>query len=145
MEKLIIKFLDRHVDLIIENGIHLRDDSSNKNLSYQDLVNLIVKIFSLGRDDGAFSDLIRKWYNARLENVIGGLYKFLENCTIELGPTNWEVRHSLYGKINLDDVAVFPIDSPLKNYEEEITRIVDDWFQEKVIEISEKNMKNNIW
>jgi hypothetical protein len=119
-----------------------------KKISYDSLLGITTKIFSLGCNDEDFKFFLVKWFKNKSFEFVGGLNKFLEECVIELGPTNWEVKHNLYGIINLNDVDTYPIDSPMKSHHEAVKAYVGKWYDEEVIKASEKMMginQNDIW
>lgn len=147
MYELLIKFLERNFTIVFDGRVWVLEVSSGEKLSYENLIKIITKIFCLTYNDEDLKKNIDKWTKDKSTEFVGGLSDFLENCVIELGPTNWEVKHKLYGKINIDEIYLYPIDSPMKNYHEAITHYVGEWYDEEVIKASEKMMgfNDNIW
>lgn len=148
MEELLLKFLERHFTVIFDGRIRVLDVSSDEKIPYELLLSIISKVFSLGYSEEEFKPIANKWFKDKSIEFVGGLDKFLEECILDLGPTNWEVKHSLYGTIDIDAVDIYPIDSPMKAHHEAVKAYVGKWYDEEVIKASEKMMginPNNIW
>jgi hypothetical protein len=82
--------------------------------------------------------MINEWY---FENVFSKKIElFFKEAKLVLGPTNWMVIHPYYGKLNTDKLS--------KHFPEEtiyqtsvLNKQYDDWYNEKILEVSEKMMK----
>jgi hypothetical protein len=82
--------------------------------------------------------MINEWY---FENVFSKKIDFFfKEAKLVLGPTNWMVIHPYYGKLNTDKLS--------KHFPEEtiyqtsvLNKQYDDWYNEKILEVSEKIMK----
>jgi hypothetical protein len=148
MEELLLKFLERHFTVIFDGKITVLDNSYDEKISYYSLLEIITKIFSLGCSNEEFRLITNKWFKDKSVEFVGGLDKFLEECVIVLGSTNWEVKHKIYGTIDLNAVELYPIDSPMKTHHEAVKAYVGKWYDEEVIKVSEKMMginENDIW
>jgi hypothetical protein len=87
MEELLLKFLKRHFSLVFDGKIWILDVSSNEKITYETLLKIITRVFSLGRSVEEFKTTTDKWFKDKSVEYVGGLDKFLEDCVIELGST----------------------------------------------------------
>lgn len=147
METLLIKFLNRNFTVIFDGEIRIFDINSGEKILYEKMMGLIIKIFSVDFINTLGGRVINQWFKDKSSEFVGGLNKFLDECVIELGPTNWVVRHKLFGEINLNDVDTYPIDSPMKSYKDAVKTYVNSWYDDEIIRVSEKIMgiDENFW
>lgn len=132
------KFYIKHaINPLIEKFLN----DKNTDLTSNNLISLAEPILQ-GETPKVYEEIItniNKWY---YDNIFyGKIQDFINNTRVGLGPTNWIAKHNLYGTLNLDRLSsYFPNETKYQQYY--FGSLFNQWFENKVIEISEKMMQD---
>lgn len=134
------KFEDYYIRKAIEPSVkHFLNDKS-KELTSKNLESLLdvelqgetPKVYE------AIMERVNRWY---YDNVFHDkIMEFIKNTTVGLGQTNWIVKHKDYGTLDLNSLnKYFPNET--KYQQVYFRQIFSQWYDNRVIEISEKMME----
>jgi hypothetical protein len=131
------KFYIKHaIKPLVENFL----TDKNKELTSNNLISLAESILQ-GETPKIYEEIIttiNKWY---YDNVFyNKILDFINNTRVGLGPTNWIAKHNLHGTLNLDRFnSYFANETTYQQFY--FGRLFNQWYNDKVIEISEKMME----
>ena len=135
-------FEDYYFNYVLKDKVKnfIEETFEDKKTSSSDLIRLASPI--LTEETPSIIEkaeaMINEWY---FENVFSKKIDFFfKEAKLVLGPTNWTVIHPYYGKLKTDKLS--------KHFPEEtiyqtsvLNKQYDDWYNEKIFEVSEKMMK----
>ena len=136
-EKLVSDFLNRNYKVFVDmNLVVIKDKTRDKNYSKEFFKIFLVEIF------GNFKGLARifdDWFYENEKVLLIPINEFIKNTTIDLGQTSWIAKHKDYGTLDLNRFnKYFPNET--KYQQIYFRQIFHQWYDNKVLEISEKIM-----
>lgn len=142
-EYLVNKYLDKYYTVIVHTPSHKEPEFMVAALGKPDMYNRIdieneVKLVFKGV--GEVTKYFDTWFYEKLKFHSNNFDKFLNECELKLGPTSWVVRHKLYGDIDPSLLTIYSNDRRTNFYT--LRYFFDKWYDDKVIEVSERMMKN---
>ena len=113
---------------------------SHNSSEIKNKVEVLNELKSIFKGVKKINDHLEEWCDKSINNFIKNIDEFLGDCYLELGPTNWIVRHKLHGKINY---TFFKNQNNFdKKYYQALIHFFEKWYDNKVYEFSEKMMRN---
>lgn len=129
---LIYNYLDkqyRYNKITFNDNLEIVDN----NGSY--IIYLLYNIFSNIPD---LINIVNNWKIDKIEELTKINSNLLKDCYLELGKSNWVVKHNTFGTIDTKNILAY------LNVTKELRHLVDKcfdlWYEMKVIETSEKMM-----
>ena len=113
---------------------------SHNSSEFKNKVELLTELKSIFKGVKKINNNLEEWCDESINQFIKNIDEFLGDCYLELGPTNWVVRHKLYGNINYSFLR--NQNSFDKKYHEAIIYFFEKWYDNKIYEFSEKMMRN---
>jgi len=134
------KFEEYYIRKVVEPNVKDLFNDKSKELTSKDLESIldlelqgeIPKVYEF------IIERVNRWYydNEFYDKIM----EFIKNTTIDLGPTNWIVKHKDYGALDLNSLnKYFPNETKYQQFY--FRQIFSQWYDNKVIEISEKIME----
>ena len=142
-EYLVNKYLDKYYTVIVHTPSYKEPEFMVAALGRPDMYHRIdieneVKLVFKGV--GEITKYFDTWFDEKLKSLSNNFDKFLNECELKLGPTSWVVRHKLYGDIDPSLLTMYSNDKRTNFYT--LRYFFDKWYDDKVIEVSERMMKN---
>jgi hypothetical protein len=139
-EKLVSDFLNRECELFYDmysDSVVIKDKTRDENYSKKFFKIFLVEIF--GNFKG-LTDIFDNWFYENEKVLLIPINEFIKNTIIDFGQTNWVAKHKDYGTLDLNRLnKYFPNET--KHQQVYFIRIFYQWYDNKVIEISEKMME----
>jgi hypothetical protein len=112
------------------------------NLDYHSSNNMISLLDITKETNDIYDNIVltlNEWY---YDNVMDGKIKtFLDRSEVRLGKFNWEFRNLDYGTMEIDDVMkCFPDENPYQKVM--IKKLLEEWYFNEMVQVSENAMKN---
>jgi hypothetical protein len=143
-EYLLKKFLDRCYTVSLVNHEREAGEISLVSLGNNEFVNRTTLENELSRIFGKephITQFFNDWYRQHLNNVLRDFTAFLNECDLVLGLSNWELKHNVHGRINMDKLSQYYYGTE-KPHHNTLKSIYDAWYDNKIIDASEKIMRN---
>jgi hypothetical protein len=134
------KFEEYYIRKVVEPNVKDFFNDKSKELTSKDLES-ILDLELQGETPKVYESIMERmnrWYydNEFYDKIM----EFIKNTTIDLGPTNWIVKHKDYGTLDLNSLnKYFPNET--KYQQVYFRQIFSQWYDDKVMEISEKMME----
>jgi len=138
-EELILKYINSFYYINMNYLVNICDLKTDKLLKLHEVSSQIDDIF--GNLD-LTSSVLNKWYNEKREIIIPDFDVFLNECEIVLGLCEWEVRHKLFGNIDINLLNIYypnPNNVPIAV----LKAMFKEWYAENIYIASEKEMQKN--
>ena len=134
------KFEEYYIRKVVEPNVKDFLNDKSKELTSKNLESLL-DVELQGETPKVYESLIERvnrWY---YDDVFyDKIMEFIKNTTVGLGQTNWIVKHKDYGTLDLNSLnKYFPNET--KYQQVYFRQIFSQWYDNKVIEISEKMME----
>lgn len=134
------KFEEYYIRKVVEPNIKDFLNDKSKELTSKNLESLL-DVELQGETPKVYESLMERmnrWYydNEFYDKIM----EFIKNTTIDLGQTNWIAKHKDYGTLDLNSLnKYFPTET--KYQQVYFRQIFSQWYDNRVIEISEKMME----
>jgi len=139
-DDIVLKYLTNNYDFKLESGLCFIDKNTSSILSQYELKEEIFSIFC-GMPNAL--EVFKNWCQRKLDDLVGEFKKILDDAYVVLGPCNWEVKHPIYGTMDTNHLGAYYFGQ--KNLPKWLmTRYFDMWYEDRIIEETEKAIKN-IW
>ena len=134
-KKIVSDFLNREFELFVDiYSVAIKDKTRDIKYTQESFKAFLVEIF------GNFKGLARifdDWFYENEKVLLIPINEFIKNTIIDFGQTNWVAKHKDYGTLDLNRLnKYFPNET--KHQQVYFIRIFYQWYDNKVIEISEK-------
>lgn len=134
------KFEEYYIRKVVEPNVKDFLNDKSKELTSKNLESLL-DVELQGETPKVYESLIERvnrWY---YDDVFyDKIMEFIKNTTVGLGQTNWIVKHKDYGTLDLNSLnKYFPTET--KYQQVYFRQIFSQWYDNRVIEISEKMME----
>lgn len=137
MNDLISRFIDLGYKLEFEdNRITVMSKFSGNKLNKESFAEKLRIIFA---DIKAY-DMGKEWYTETLKEATKDIHEYLDKLDVQLGDYDWEI-FDVDGKMFNEYQMIEELED--KYPEGLIVRVYDDWYTEKVLEVSEKHLNFN--
>jgi hypothetical protein len=130
-------YIGKKMDTLMSNVKSKLEETNGDNLNSTNLISLIVH--TSVKETSSITDKleleINGWY---YDNIFKRkLDEFFSQCWLSLGPTNWVVKHPLYG--SFDEKTVVNIFNGETSFQKSIIKKrFDTWYEENIYGASEK-------
>jgi hypothetical protein len=142
-EYLVNKYLDKYYTVIVHTYSKKEAEFKIAALGKPDMYNRIDIEKEVNTVFSGVSEVTKyfdTWFDEKLKSFSNNFDKFLNDCELKLGPTSWVVRHKLYGDIDPTLLTMYSNDKRTNLHT--LKYFFDKWYDEKVIEVTERMMKN---
>ena len=141
-KELIFKYLNKYYFVIIatkykHTEFMLGAIGKKEMYSRNDIYDEIKLVFNCIDD---LAGHFENWFNESLSSLTKNFDSFLAECRLILGPRNWVVKHNIYGEINPELLTTYH--GTEKSAHSALRYLFNKWYDEKVIEASERAMRN---
>lgn len=142
-QDLIYKYLDRNYKISLTSQpkqageFSLLSVINSTSINRSSLEEELKLVFG---DSKEVMETFHQWYSSNIRAFSSNFHEFLNECYVVLGYTNWEVHHNEFGKINTEEISSY-YRGPTKPEISVLQPLFERWFDNKVIEATERSMR----
>jgi hypothetical protein len=135
---LVFKYLNSFYFITYKNSDFILSAFDNSEIKNK--TEILVELKLVFKTIKNLSDYYEEWLDKSINLFLKNIDNFLDECYLELGPTNWVVKHKVYGNINYNFLRTQ--NSFDKKYHEALMYFFEKWYDNKIFEISEKMLES---